>query len=556
MRNLRKNYCLFIFSAIASLGYSVSASSESLQSFFNKRMNASCDELAKMDEAPPKEKLNDLGGNEECSSFQGTAMAGLMKKCSASMNKLQDSYKAWLTARVDACKIVEKAASAQKDFSGSASDVLKQGQAKRDAEEKAANAVIEAAKNAKQEMASILEEQKNILERIEQEKAKQQVAGGMMVDHSASREAGAGNADEGIAKFGGKKSADVGDLAKQLKSDAPRPSEVSTSAPNDFTKDPLAIAQTADRVQADMKSRIGELQNLKGALAEGDKINAANVDGFGTKGLGTGNIGGGTAPASGAGTGGPGNSTGSSKQADGSGGPPGGGSGGNNGGGTASPNSPQLYGSTAGENGYNPPGATARKPASPSSRGSSSTQNPGYADAAKKVNDVKNSGSEGTQDGASYLPMANGKSSGLKLGRGSGSGTGSTGVDGSSLAATGGNSRGKQKGNNSSGSSSIPNAESSIVPSSAAEVGSLGVPEFSLPGSETESFLQNLAKDLGGENFLQNINDPSISETSTIQSGNEILTSESATLFQRTKETHIRCLKKGLLVNGIQRLRL
>lgn len=551
MRNL-KSCPLSILILAAWLGFSISASAESLQSYFNTRMNASCDELAKMDQAPPKEKLNDNGGNEECSSFQGTAMQGLMKKCTNAMNKLQSSYEAWMRARVDSCNVVEKAAKNQKDSSLSASDVLKQGQAKRDAEEKAANAVIEAAKNAKKEMASILEEQKNILERIEQEKAKQQVAGGMMVDHSASRDAGASNPDEGLKKFGGKKSADVGELANQLKSDAPRPSEVSASAPNDLTKDPMAIAQTADQVQEDMKGRLGELQNLKGALAEGDKINLANADKYKPPGSTPSNLSGGSAPPPGGGTGTPADSTGASKQAPTSGGAPTGGSDGSPGNSGVPPRSSSP---AIGENGFNPASTPGRNPASPSSKGSSSSQNPGYADAAKKINGSPTSGSEGSQDGASYLPSSSAKLSGLKLAKGSASG-GATSVDASSLPSPAGNSRGKQKGTESTGASSMPSGDSSILPSSAAEVGSLGVPEFSLPGSETESFLQNLAKDLGGESFLENMNDPSVTDAGAIQSGNEILASESATLFERTKETHIRCLKKGLLVNGLQRLRL
>lgn len=75
---------------------------------------------------------------------------------------------------------------------------------------------------------------------------------------------------------------------------------------------------------------------------------------------------------------------------------------------------------------------------------------------------------------------------------------------------------------------------------------SLGEDSFSLAGSETDAYVQSMVNNLMGED-----DDRSIASEEEL-AGAEILAEDSASLFSRTRETHVRSVKKGLLVTNVR----
>jgi hypothetical protein len=81
--------------------------------------------------------------------------------------------------------------------------------------------------------------------------------------------------------------------------------------------------------------------------------------------------------------------------------------------------------------------------------------------------------------------------------------------------------------------------------------GDLGNTDFSLAGSETDAAVNGMLKDFGvGGPSAGELGDRSLA--SLHQAAPEILAAESASLFMRTRETHQRSLKKGLVINGLR----
>ena len=77
-----------------------------------------------------------------------------------------------------------------------------------------------------------------------------------------------------------------------------------------------------------------------------------------------------------------------------------------------------------------------------------------------------------------------------------------------------------------------------------ADVGNLN---FSLAGGETDAAIQNMVKDFTGSSQAANRSLAAIYEQAP-----EILSRESASLFMRARDTHLRSLKKGLVINGLR----
>jgi hypothetical protein len=77
--------------------------------------------------------------------------------------------------------------------------------------------------------------------------------------------------------------------------------------------------------------------------------------------------------------------------------------------------------------------------------------------------------------------------------------------------------------------------------------GDLGNTDFSLAGSETDAAVKGMLKDFGVGDSAS----PDRSLASEHQAP-EILASDSPSLFMRTRETHQRSLKKGLVINGLR----
>lgn len=145
-----------------------------------------------------------------------------------------------------------------------------------------------------------------------------------------------------------------------------------------------------------------------------------------------------------------------------------------------------------------------------------------------------------------------------RLAGGNATGAGGQGVasaTGASVAPGGGGSN-KDSAKAQDGSKGFSGSTGSLNPDifagsgSAAGLDALSTNAFDLAGSETDAFVQNMVGSLSADFPDQSGRGLASVEEDT--KGAEILAENSASLFSRTRETHNRCVKKGLLLTNVR----
>lgn len=91
-------------------------------------------------------------------------------------------------------------------------------------------------------------------------------------------------------------------------------------------------------------------------------------------------------------------------------------------------------------------------------------------------------------------------------------------------------------------------SDNPLEASSGSVGGDLGNTDFSLAGSDTDAAVKGMLKDFGLGDGEGGRGPASEAE----HQAPEILASDSPSLFMRTRETHLRSLKKGLVINGLR----
>lgn len=468
----------------------------------------------KGEQIDPEQKID--GDSINCSSFTG-ALAGLANRCLLAVQKMKSAQVDWQESAQERCSVGEKArgCTPQSCSFDEVNRLADEAIAAAEKEKKMAASADEAGKSAKATIAELLKKHSSIIDRLNQEKNQRASRHLAAAPNSVAKSMGAEDEDKALkdqAHYGGSESSRLKDLEKKIRPtgditglEMENPiSDNDIESSGDLVAQPLKIAKFAGELQNAMRQRQAELEAFKREM-EAQKLKAKNrKEGLGEDKGGNERAGGisKSDPTGGGGGGGdqaPPDSQGKGEQAGGGGGgggdSGGGGGGGDPGGGSDPSSSPEQFSSIE----SNQPTSTG-SPDRLSNEGRSifgTREGSGESKPLALKNDLTP-----TEGLASNVSLSEGSSqleSGKKASMGTGRhSSGSSNSNPSSTADTG-----SSLGSSSSRTPATVKAQSkdSLPETSDGtfdEMGSLGTPEFSLPGSELDEFSQTLAQDLSG----------------------------------------------------------
>lgn len=370
----------------------------------------------------------------------------------------------------------------------------------------------------------------------------------------------------------------VGSLVERARAGQVNKSDIS-QVKTGLTKEPLAIAAAADEWEKQMAKRQEILRSQSSLYTDNKSKTDSNSDKLGNDKKNDGDIsknaqaaseaaGKGAQAASGAGAGG---GAGGGESGGGAGGggmpslPSGGGGGGDSGGSGGGGYAGGGYGGGTDAVG-SPSSASVDSPATfiPGSATALTSKKAGQAasrgEGTNSIKGLETALSSGTSTEISSATTGASRGSALRdalrarLEGGESGGASSTGATTSGASMSpGGGGTGAAASSGAVPSSLLPAAGSyaSDNPLEASEAslgGDLGATDFSLAGSETDAAVKGMLDDLG----FNKAHDLDDSAGGRSRNAPEILSSDSASLFTRTRETHLRSLKKGLLINGLR----